>query len=224
MPWEPLPKTVTLTFTTPKPEAFMLDPAKTALVIVDMQNRFCKGTSKRCTDAIEGNVRLLTKAREAGVKVIFIQSVRSLDALEVIAFGKEPFLVEGTPEVEIVSEIAPLPTEIVIQKRSHDPFARTQLDETLKREGILPTETTVIVTGVSAAVCAHAASLGFSNRHYMTLVPMDCQAAQTVEDEARIYDQYQQKGYAYDMAFTLSTLIEFAPVFVESAELAGATA
>lgn len=224
MAWEPLPKTVTLTLTTPKPQPFTLDPAKTALVIVDMQNRFCKGTSKRSTDAIEGNVRLLTKAREAGVKVIFIQSIRSLNALEVTVFGKEPFLVEGTPEVEIVDEIKPLPTEIVIQKRSHDPFARTELDAVLKREGIVPTETTVIVTGVSAAVCAHAASLGFSNRHYMTLVPMDCQAAQTVEDEARIYDQYMQKGYAYDMAFTLSTMIDFVPAEMSTPELAAATA
>ncbi len=224
MAWEPLPEKVTLTFTTPTPQAFTLDPAKSALVIVDMQNRFCKGTSKRSADAIEGNVRLLAKAREAGVRVIFIQSVRSPDALEVTAFGKAPFLVEGTPEVEIVDEIKPLPTEIVIQKRSHDPFARTELEATLKREGIIATETTVIVTGVSAAVCAQAASLGFSNRHFMTLVPMDYQAAQTVEDEARIYDQYQQRGYAYDMAFTLSTMIEFAPVAVPVAELAGATA
>lgn len=224
MAWEPLPEKVTLTFTTPKPQAFTLDPAKSALVIVDMQNRFCKGNSKRCNDAIEGNVRLLTKAREAGVKVTFIQSIRSMDALEVTRFGKAPFLVEGTEEVEIVSEISPLPGETVIQKRSHDPFARTELDATLKAAGIRPTETTIIVTGVSAAVCAHAASLGFSNRHFMTLVPMDCQAANTVEDEARIYDQYQQKGYAYDMAFTLSTMIEFAPVVAPVAELAGATA
>lgn len=224
MAWEPLPEKVTLNFTTPVAQEFTLDPAKTALVIVDMQNRFCKGSNQRAFDAIEGNVRLLAKARESGAKVIFIQSVRSLDALEVTAFGREPFLVEGTPEVEIVDEIKPLPTEIVVQKRSHDPFARTELEAVLKREGIIATETTIIVTGVSAAVCAHAASLGFSNRHFMTLVPMDCQAAGSAEDEARIYDQYQARGYAYDMAFTLSTMIEFFPVGASTKELVAARA
>lgn len=213
MAWSPLPPEVTLTIKTPEPKPFTLDPAKSALVIVDMENYFCKEMGNpRMFDVIEGNVRLLAKARAAGAKVIFIQSVRTPEALEVTVFGRKPMLLEGSEGVKIVSEIAPLPSEIVLKKYSHDPFARFGLDEVLDAEGIIAGESTVLVTGVSAAVCAHACALGFSNRHFMTLIPMDCTAAGTIEDEARTYAQYQGGAYNYDMDFTLSSLVEFAPV------------
>jgi ureidoacrylate peracid hydrolase len=218
MVWSPLPAEVTLTIQTPTPKPFTLDPKKSALVIVDMENYFCKELGNpRMFDVIEGNVRLLEKARAAGAKVIFIQSVRTPAALEVTVFGRKPILLEGTPGVEIVEEIAPLPSETVIKKYSHDPFARFGLDEALDAAGIFPGESTVLVTGVSAAVCAHACALGFSNRHFMTLIPMDATAAGTIEDEARTYAQYQGGGYNFNMDFTLSTLVEFAPAAVSPA-------
>ena len=212
MPWSPLPEIVTITYTTPTPKEFALDPAKTAVVVVDMENYFCKRPGVgRMGEVIEGNVRLLAKAREAGAKVIYIQSVRTPDALEVTVFGRDPMLLEGTPDVEIVSEIAPLPGEPVVKKYNHDPFARTELEDVLTREGIIAGEWTVLVTGVSAAVCANACAMGFSNRHYMTLIPMDCTAAGTVEDEARTYSIYQGRAYNFDMDFTLSTMVSFVP-------------
>lgn len=212
MAWTPLPETVTVTYTTPVPREFALDPKKTAVVVVDMENYFCKRPGAgRMAEVIEGNVRLLAKAREAGAKVIFIQSVRTPDALEVTVFGRKPMLLEGTPDVEIVAEIAPLPGEPVVKKYNHDPFARTELEDVLAREGIIAGEWTVLVTGVSAAVCANACAMGFSNRHYMTLIPMDCTAAGTFEDEARTYALYQGPAYNFDMDFTLSTMISFVP-------------
>lgn len=212
MPWEPLPEKVTLTIATPEPKPFVLDSKKTALVIVDMENYFCKRGNERMFATIEGNVRLLNKARKAGAKIIFIQSVRTSEALEVVRFGRDPMLLEGTTDVEIVEEIAPLAGEIVVKKYSHDPFAGFGLDEVLAAEGIVPEDGTVLVTGVSAAVCAHACALGFSNRHFMTLIPMDCTAAGTVEEEARTYAQYMGRAYNFNMDFTLSTLVEFSPV------------
>lgn len=212
MAWTPLPETVTVTYTTPVPREFALDPKKTAVVVVDMENYFCKRPGAgRMAEVIEGNVRLLAKAREAGAKVIFIQSVRTPDALEATVFGREPMLLEGTPDVEIVAEIAPLPGEPVVKKYNHDPFARTELEDVLAREGIIAGEWTVLVTGVSAAVCANACAMGFSNRHYMTLIPMDCTAAGTFEDEARTYALYQGPAYNFDMDFTLSTMVSFVP-------------
>ncbi len=212
MAWKSLPKEVTLTITTPDPKAFVLDATSSAVVVVDMENYFCKRGNERMYDTIEGNRVLLAKARAAGAKVIFIQSVRTPEALEVVRFGRSPMLLEGTEDVDIVSEIAPLPGEPVLKKYSHDPFAGFGLDELLIAEGIAPETWTVLVTGVSAAVCAHACALGFSNRHFMTLIPMDCTAAGTIEDEARTYSQYMGGAYNFNMDFTLSTLVEFTPV------------
>jgi nicotinamidase-related amidase len=105
-----------------------------------------------------------------------------------------------------------------MRKYSHDPFARTELEAILLREDIVPGETAVVVTGVSAAVCAYQACLGFSNRHYLTLIPMDCQAAGTVEEEARAFNKYSENTFA----FTLSTMVEFSPGGMDTRQLVGA--
>ena len=215
MAWSQLPTTMLLALQTPKPHPFTLKPSKTALVIVDMQKRIYAKPQSRAYAAIEGNVRLLQMAREAGVKVIFIQSVRSPDSIEFSVFGKEPYLLEGTEETEIIDELAPLPGEHIVKKYTHDPFARTKLNDLLIEERILPTETTIIVTGVSIAVCAYAACVGFSCRHYMTLIPMDCVAASSAEEEARAFGKFRENSYA----FTNSQMIEFSPAGMETRDI-----
>jgi len=210
MTWTAPPERVLLDIEMPKPQPFVLDPAKTAVVIVDMENFFVHNPRfPRSFDTVEGNARLIAKAREAGAPVIYIQSVRKPTALEVVRFGGEPMLAEGSEGVEIVPELAPLPGEAVAQKWSHDPWAWPDLDAVLVEKGIVPEDWTVLVTGVSAAVCAHATALGFSNRHFMTIIPMDATAAGSVEEEARVYAQYAGPGYTHNMAFTLSDLVTF---------------
>lgn len=218
MAWTPLPEKVTLKLQTPIPRELKLNPKKTVLVIVDMQKRWCTVPESRALDAVEGNAVLLQKAREAGVKIIFVQSVRKPDALEFTRFGMEPRLIEGTWETEIADELTPLPDEIVMRKYCHDPWARSPLYDILLENNILPTETTAIVTGVSASVCANAATIGFSNRHYMTLIPMDCQASSDEVEEALIYAKYSENSYA----FTLSDMIEFTTEgYMSTQQLAG---
>ena len=195
----------------PTPAPFRLDPNTTAVVIVDMQKLFLNRERPpfRRNGCIPGNRRLLDKARKAGAEVIFIQSVRRPDAREFVRFGCPPKLLLGSEDAEIIDDLAPLPDETVVQKFSHDPFARTELENVLTKKGIVNENWTVLVTGVSAAVCAHACALGFSNRDYMTLIPLDCTAAGTVEEEARVYAQYQSHGYAFNIDFTSSDLVTF---------------
>jgi nicotinamidase-related amidase len=221
MAWEPLPPTVTVTYENPK--SLNLDPKKTAVVVVDMQNNFCKEGNQRSFDVIAGNERLLAKARAAGATVIFVQSVRQVDSIEHVKYGLPLHLIVDTWDVEIVEELGPLPGEPVIQKWSHDLWSWGGLSELLRAKGITPDDWTIMVTGVSAATCAHAAALGFSNRLYYTLIPLDCTAAD-VEQEAWAYSQYQRRGYAYNMDFTLSTLVQFEPAAVSqrAGDLVGA--
>jgi nicotinamidase-related amidase len=109
MAWDPLPETVTITVDTPTPKALTLDPKKTAVVVVDMQNNFCKKGNERSFNVIEGNVRLLEKARAAGATVIYVQSVRTEDSPEHTFYKLPLHLIVGTWDVEIVEEIAPKP-------------------------------------------------------------------------------------------------------------------
>ena len=67
MTWTPPPARVTLEIEMPRPEPFVLDPATTAVVVVDMEDYFLRNPDRpRMTATIEGNVALLAKAREAG--------------------------------------------------------------------------------------------------------------------------------------------------------------
>lgn len=213
MTWTPPPSTVTLEVTMPTPRPFLLDPTTTGVIVVDMEQYFLTDPKfpDRMSDTIEPNAALIAKARAAGAPVIYIQSVRTPQALEVTRFGCDPILLEGSPGVEIAPAIAPLPDEPVVQKWGHDPWAGTTLEQTIKAAGLEPGTGTLLVTGVSAAVCAHACALGASNRHYMTLIPMDCTAAGSVEDEAAVYHQYMRPGYAFNVDITRSDLVEFTP-------------
>lgn len=222
MPWNPLPEVVEITVDTPKPKAFTLDPKKTAVVVVDMQNNFCKKGNERSFNVIEGNARLLKKARDAGATVIYVQSVRMPESPEHTVYGLPLHLIVDTWDVEIVEEIAPRPGEPVVQKWSHDVWSWPGMEELLEEKGVIAGEWTVLVTGVSAATCAHAAALGFSNRHYMTLIPLDCTAA-SIEQEARTYAQYMGGGYTHNVDFTVSSMVEFAPVGVTAEPVAAAT-
>ena len=204
MAWAPLPEKVTLTLHPPQPRAFHLHPEKTTLVVVDMQEHFVK-PGARSGAVVEGNIRLLEKARAAGVKVIFVQTVRDPNAPATSRFANEHDLDAGSPGTEIIDDLTPQPNEIVVTKHGNDPFARTELDQILQKENILPTMNTIIVTGISAG--ANSGVLGFNCRHYLTLVPMDCQAEDTVEEEALIYAKYGENSYE----FTLSEMIEFSP-------------
>ena len=209
MAWTPLPENVVVTVETPEPKQFTLDPAKTAVVVVDMENFFCKRGNQRSFDVIEGNVRLLAKARESGAKVIYVHSVRQVQSPDWTVYRRFHLnLLLGTWDSEIVEEIAPLPGEPVVQKWSHDVWAWYGMEAVLEREGLVAGDATVLVTGVSAAGCANAAALGFSNRYYRTLIPLDCTAA-GIEGEARTYAHYMDRGYDRFIDFTLSTMVDF---------------
>jgi nicotinamidase-related amidase len=207
MAWSPLPEVVEVSVETPMPRVVTLNPAKTAVVVVDMQNTSRK--SQRSVDVIEGNVTLLAKARESGAKVIHVQSLRQAESPEHTTYRRKLHRIVGSWDAGIMEEVAPLPGEPVIQKWSHDVWAWYGLEALLKKEGIVSGEWTVMVTGVSAAQCANACALGFANRHYDVLIPLDTTAA-GIEAETRTYAHYM-RGYEREIGFTLSTMVTFAP-------------
>ncbi len=210
MGWTPLPETVELTIETPKPKEFTLDPTKTAVLVVDIQKHNTHPGNQRSFDIVEGNVRLLARAREAGATVIYSNSVRQVESPEHTVFGRPLHLILGTWDSQIVDEIAPQPGDHVIQKWSHDIWAWHGLEALLEKQGLLGGDTTIIMTGVSAAGCVHSASLGSCNRDYRTLIALDCGSA-GIESEARTYHQYMSEAYKHNIDFTLSTMVQFGP-------------
>lgn len=208
-------KTVTVELEVPEPQSVSVDPRKTALVIVDMENDFCRAEGSnppttRAVAVIQPIQRLLQRCREMGIEVIYVQSIRDPHSPELVIFGHHPFVMRGTWGSQIIAELMPLPGEPVIEKNSHDCFCRTRMEHLLAEKGIDASTWTIIVTGLGLTNCAGCAISGFSVRQYRVMVPMDCTASRTWEEELCQYQRFLQRGYSYNVTLTRSDLIEIA--------------
>jgi len=163
-------------------QGFHINQQNAILIIVDVQNEFARPGGKLGSEvsarimpgvisAIQG---LAEPARSAGIPIIYIQSVRTLKEPEFTVFGREPHLELGTWAAEIVDELKPHEGDVVVQKFSHDPFLRQDLDEVLQKLVPDPTKYYAVVTGGAINVCVYHTVMGFHLRNYWTVVPVDC--------------------------------------------------
>ena len=146
-----------------------VDPARSALVVVDMQNDFVKEGGSLLVPDAEGtitNIRLLLDlARENGMKVVFTQDTHN----------------EGDPEWEIWPEharegsweLTPLAGEAVVRKVRYDAFYGTALDHLLRTWGV----ETLIICGTVANICVHYTAASAALRWYEVVIPRDATSA-----------------------------------------------
>jgi nicotinamidase-related amidase len=190
-----------------------LDPALTALIVVDMENEFCKPGGKLyhpegVDEVIPRLQRLLSRCREAGTQVIFVRSVRFPNSPEFSRFGRAPHLLEGTWNAEFIEELAPKDGEPIVEKNTHDCFYRTEMDPLLERLKISADTHSIIVTGINSNICVYQAVVGFHVRHYRVIVPLDCCAGWPAGLEV-LRTQMAEPAYDYNVTLTRSTDIEF---------------
>jgi len=190
-----------------------LNPKSTALVIVDMENEFCKPGGKLyhsegVDEVIPRLKHLLGRAREGGVQVIFVQSIRYPDSPEFIRFGQTPILLKGTWSAQFIEELSPKQGEPVIEKNTHDCFHKTEMDSLLKKLNIRPETHSIIVAGINANICVYHAVTGFHIRHYNVIVPVDCCAGWPAGQEM-LKTQMADPAYSYNVTLTPSNKIIF---------------
>jgi nicotinamidase-related amidase len=190
-----------------------LDPKFTALVIVDMENDFCKPGGKLyhpdgVDEVIPKLSHLLERCREIGAQVLFVQSVRHEDSPEFVRFGHFPFILKNTWGSMFIEEVSAKEGEPIVEKNTHDCFYKTEMDTLLERLKILPETHTVIVTGVAANVCVYHAVIGFHIRHYNVIVPLDCCAGWPWGQKI-LETQMSDGAYNYNVKVTESERIRF---------------
>ena len=197
----------------PEVRSVFIDPADSALVVVDMQNKWLKkegcALADRGKGAVAGTVALLEKFRAAGSKIIFIQSVRKPDALEFTAFGHELDITEGTWDAEIIDELRPTQGEAVVVKESYDPFNGTSLEEVLHELDLVPCRSQIVVTGVATNVAFDCAATGFRVRGFVVYVPTDATAAVSEKEEVIAFRHFIGPNY-YNTVATRSDLVSMA--------------
>jgi ureidoacrylate peracid hydrolase len=163
-----------------RPEPIALDLAKTALVVVDMQNAFLSpgGLLDRAgidisaaPQVIAAARRAVTAVRRVGMPVVHLQvgyppdlstaggptSPNPKKELALCLMARQPelrgkLLIWGTWDAEIVEPLAPEPGEIVIRKSRYSGFAGTSLDQFLRSRNIQY----LLFLGVATNVCVES--------------------------------------------------------------------
>jgi nicotinamidase-related amidase len=197
----------------PAPKSVELDPKKTLLLIIDMENENAHPAGalyigEPVKEIIPKITQLRQRIRQAGARVVYTQSVRSPDALEFTVFKNTLRKLEGTWGSALIEELKPAADEPLIVKHTHDCFYRTELDVLLEQMGLHPGEGHVIVTGISTRNCVQSAVVGFSIRDYYVYVPMDCTAHNDEKQVLQAFSLFTSFGYKHNVTMTRSDLIK----------------
>jgi nicotinamidase-related amidase len=197
----------------PIPKSVELDPQKTLLLIIDMENENAHPDGalyigEPVRKIIPNIVQLRGRVRQAGGRVIHTQSVRSPDALEFTVFKNTMRKLEGTWGAQLIDELKPATDEPLIVKHTHDCFYRTELDALLQQMELCPGEGQVIVTGISTRNCVQSAVMGFSVRDYHVYVPMDCTAHNDEKQVLQAFSLFTSFGYKHNVTITRSDLMD----------------
>jgi len=156
-------------------EQVVLDPARSALIVVDMQNDFAaEGGSLFVPDApktIPAIERLLELARGSEMRVVFSQDTHDDGDPEWDIWPEHAR--RDTHGWKIVDELTPRDDELVIQKVRYDAFYGTHLDHFLRLWGV----ETVVICGTVANICVHYTAASAGLRWYDVVIPRDATSA-----------------------------------------------
>jgi nicotinamidase-related amidase len=181
-----------------------LAPRKTALIIGDMLVDFVSPRGKLFVKDSRQTIRpirgLLSQARKSGVMVVFIQDWHLPNDPEFSTWGAHA--IQGSPGSQVIPELAPLPKENVVRKRTYDPFFGTDLDLLLRQKNIR----TLVITGTVANICVLHAAASASLRGYEVIIPMDTLSALHPFD---YQCAWRQISFVYQGKITQSSGIKF---------------
>lgn len=217
-----------------RPRPYTFEPGRTAVLAIDVQNDF--GAAGGYVDSfgvplegvratIEPIGRVLDAARAVNMPVIYtrIEFRRDLSNLgglgspnrEII--GLEPgtdYLIEGTWNTDIVTELAPQPGDLVVSKHRYSAFFETDLDEILRSRSV----SNLVFVGWTTSVCVESTVRDAVFRDYRCLVLEDC-TSETIgrtqvrtNHEATLYVIEAQFGWVADSKSLLDELAKVAGV------------
>ena len=157
-----------------------IDPSKTAMIVVDMQNDFvAPGAPLRSAQAAAMVPRLadaLSRCRQEGIRVVYTAHVHRRDGCDMGLYddlyppiADRSALVDGTPGASIFEALAPAEGEHVVKKHRYSGFFATDLDLMLREWGV----TTVVISGTTTENCCHATARDAMFRNYKVVFLSD---------------------------------------------------
>lgn len=163
-----------------RPEAIGLDPARTAVIVVDMQNAYASkggyvdqaGFDISGAKGTIGNiVGVVDAGRAAGMQIVFLQNGWDADYLEagtedspnwhksnaLKTMRRRPelagkLLAKGSWDYAIVDELKPQRGDLIVPKTRYSAFFNTNLDSLLRARGIRH----LVFVGIATNVCVES--------------------------------------------------------------------
>jgi ureidoacrylate peracid hydrolase len=188
-------------------DEIVLDPSKTAVLVVDMLNEFLSEGGQMVL--LEGRTtidpikRLVQAARRSSTRVIWVCDEHPHP--EDREFQKRvPHCFSGTWGAEIVKELTPLADEIRIGKRRYSGFFETDLDLRLRDWNV----SQLVVSGVVTNICVRSTVHDAFFRGYQVVVPVECVAATSEREQASsLYDIETHFGKVMQLEEVLAMLV-----------------
>ncbi len=225
-----LPKNILLKA---EPSPLEIDPRRTALVIVDMQNSFARkgglfdmaGSDLSEVPAVAAAInRVAVALRRAGGKVVYVVHVYSADLHEagapdsanVVKSGivkisreqpqlRDKLAIRGSWGAEVIPEIAPVPGDVIVEKIRHSGFYETTLDTTLKTLNARY----LLFAGTELSMCVEATIRDAFYRGYFCILVSDAavsSARYPFRREATTYNVSKSLGWVTTSADVVKAL------------------
>ena len=215
-----------------RPAPITLDTARTALIVVDMQNAFAtKGGMfdlaghdiSGAAPVVELHKRLLPSVRAAGVQVIYLQMAFKPDLSDAggpdsPAWHKElalrmmrerpelagKLLIDGSWDAQIVDGMEPQDDDIVIRKSRYNGFTGTDLDAILKGRGIRH----LLFTGIATNICVESTARNAFFNEFWPILITDAMnhAGPEFTRQATLWNFENVLGWVTDSAAVLKAL------------------
>jgi nicotinamidase-related amidase len=211
-----------------EPYDLVLDPATTALIIIDMQRDFLQpggfgamlgNDVSLLRSAIMPCKKLLETARKKGLLVIHTREGHAVDLADCppskITRGNGNtrigdlgpmgrILIRGEPGHDIIPELYPAEGEPVLDKPGKGAFCATDLDLKLRNRNIK----TMIVCGVTTEVCVNTTVREGNDRGYECLVVSDATASYFPEFHKFGLEMIKAQGGIFGWVAPSSSVIE----------------
>jgi nicotinamidase-related amidase len=196
----------------------LVDPAHTALIVIDMQRDFIEPDGLFATLGIDLSMyatsrpklaALLGAARTTGTTVVHLQNTalsdRMSDSPAQIRFNlrmhkdarrNQPplrYTIPGTPGHEFAREFTPLQNELVVRKYRSSGFWGTSLDMLLRSNGIK----TVVVGGCTTEGCVESTARDAMFNDFYVVIAEDCVAS---DDKAQHEASMLLMRHRFDLA------------------------
>jgi ureidoacrylate peracid hydrolase len=186
------------------------DARRTAVLIIDMLNDFCKPGGAMVLPGYERLVApqraVIEAARETGAAVIFVVDSHRPNLRRDREFLKRtPHCLEGSWGARLIEDLEARSDDIYVIKRRYSAFFNTDLDLTLRDLEV----TTVIVTGVVTNICVRSTVHDAFFLGYQVVVPEDAVAATGPrEQDSSLYDIGTHFGIVSDSRTVVAALRE----------------